>query len=115
MDSPSTFIKENSISSIPDLKSLQQNINEQKTVIQSAHISLDTPISKSATSRLEKISFNPNQHKFHTQTPNYHYSKRLSTIKTLAKQYSLPATTRNSSGLCWHNANQNTVNIFLYQ
>ncbi|CAF2228788.1 unnamed protein product [Rotaria magnacalcarata] len=102
-------IKEKSLSSLPDSTLLYQNTNEQKQHIQSAHTVGSIPKIKAAHSSLEKISFNANQHKFYVQTPNYHYPKRLSTIKMLAKQYSLPATARNTTGLFWFNANQQAV------
>ncbi|CAF3136792.1 unnamed protein product [Rotaria sp. Silwood2] len=99
-----------SMSSLSDSTPIRQNVNEQKQPIQSAHSIGGIPKIKTTNSTLEKISFNANQHKYNAQTPTYHYPKRLSAIKILAKQYSLPVGTQNNTGLFWYSANQQTMN-----
>jgi len=87
---------------------MRQHTKEEKQNIQSAHHVIGVPKLKSTNSTIEKISFNPNQHKYHPQTPSYHYPKHLSAIEILAKKYS-STTPRNSTGLFWYSANQQTV------
>ncbi|CAF4527713.1 unnamed protein product [Rotaria sp. Silwood1] len=107
--SHSSFIKDKSISSLFDPTSIRENISEQKQTIQSAHSIGGIPKIKTTNSTLEKISFNANQHRYYAQIPNYHYPKRLSAIKILAKQYSLPMASQNNTGLFWYSANQQTM------
>jgi hypothetical protein len=93
---------------------MRQHTNEQKQSIQSAHSVGSIPKMKTTNTTLEKISFNGDQHKYHTQTPHYHYPKCLSAMEILAKQYSSPMTSQNSTGLFWYSANQQTVCLLLY-
>jgi hypothetical protein len=112
--SHSSIIQEKSLSSLSDPTSMRQHIKEQKQNIQSAHNVGGIPQMKATNNTLEKISFNANQHKYHAQTPNYHYPKRLSAIEILAKQYSSTVTPRNSTGLFWYSANHQKVCSLLY-
>ncbi|CAF0763113.1 unnamed protein product [Rotaria sordida] len=109
-DSRSSFVKDKSLSSLSDPISIRQQVNEQKQNIQSVHSVGGIPKITTTNSTLEKTSFNANQHKYYAQTPNYNYPKRLSAIKILAKQYSLPVATPNNMGLFWYSANQQTMN-----
>jgi hypothetical protein len=93
---------------------MRQHIKEEKQNIQSALNVIGIPKMKSTNSTIEKISFNPNQHKYHAQTPSYHYPKHLSAIEVLAKKYSSSTTPRNSTGLFWYSANQQTVYFLSY-
>jgi hypothetical protein len=93
---------------------MRQHTNEQKQYIQSAHNVGGLPKMKTNNAQLEKISFNPDQHKYRIQTPNYHSPKRLSAIEILAKKYTVPVNFQNSTGLLWYNANQLTVCLLRY-
>ncbi len=112
--SHSSFIQDKSLASLSPPTSVRQHINEQKQYIQSAHSVGGIPRIKTTNTTLEKISFNADQYKYHTQTPNYHYPKRLSAIEILAKQYSPSVTPQNSTGLFWYNAHQQTVCLLSY-
>ncbi|CAF1062441.1 unnamed protein product [Adineta ricciae] len=103
----SSVAKDESISSLSDPISIRQHPNEEKPTIESVQsIPNIQPLAKT----LEKTSFKPYQHKYTTQTPAYHYPKRLSAIEALAKKYSLSSTSRNSTGLFWYSANHQPMN-----
>ena len=68
---------------------------------------------KAINSALEKMPFNANPHKYHVRTIDYQHRKRPSAIEMLAKQYSLPMTTRSSMGLVWYNPTNHMVNLLL--
>jgi len=100
--SHSSFIHDKSLSSLSEPTSMRQHIQSANNI---------GGISKMKTnnSTLEKVSFNADQYKYHMQTPNYHYPKRLSAIEILTKQYSSPIIPQNNTGLFWYSANQSTV------
>jgi hypothetical protein len=93
---------------------MRQHTNEQKQNIESAHNVGGLPKIKTINAKLEQISFNPDQHKYRIQTPNYHSPKHLSAIEILAKKYASPVTLQNSTGLLWYNANQPPVCLLPY-
>ena len=93
---------------------MRQHTNDKKQTIQSAQNVGGIPEMKSTKNITEKISFDPNQHKYHAQTPSYHYPKRLSAIEILAKKYSSSVTPQNSTGLFWYSGNHQTVCLLFY-
>lgn len=83
--------------------------NEQKLHLQSAHNMTDLPKIQTTNPLMNKVSFKADQHKYHPQTPTYHFPKHLSTIELLAKKYPSSNALENNTGLVWYNANEQTV------
>lgn len=110
----SSLVQNKSLSSLNEPKSMSHHVKEQKQRIQSAYNIGDIPKLETSNTTPEKISFHADQHKYHTQTPNYYYPRRLSAIEILTKQYLSPITPRNSTGLVWYNAPQQPVCFLLY-
>ncbi|UJR36829.1 hypothetical protein I4U23_029542 [Adineta vaga] len=105
------LVLDESVSSLSDPTSIRQPINEEKAIVQSVQSTVGgIPKMKPSINTVDKISFNPYQHKYTNQTPTYHYPKRLSAIEVLAKKYSSSFTSRNSTGLFWYNANHQPMN-----
>ena len=101
--------QEKSLSYLPDPAKTEQRLH-----IQSAHNVSGLPKTRATNPPTSKVSFTADQHKYHPQTPTYHFPKHLSSVELLAKKYLPSSVLQNSTGLLWYNANEQTVRFLQY-